>query len=76
MAYGTNSMPKHHNMRLLIGKHQLQSPVYIGDTKGDAEETRMAGIPFIFVSYGFGKTDDYDQKFDDFESLTAYYMGL
>lgn len=76
IAYGYNSMPKHHNMRLLIDKHHLQSPVYIGDTQGDAEETRMAGIPFIFVSYGFGSTNDYALKFDDFESLTAYYMGL
>ncbi len=76
MAYGENNMPKHHNMRLMIDKHQLKSPVYVGDTQGDAEQTRMAGIPFIFVSYGFGQTIDFDHKFDDFESLTAYYMGL
>lgn len=76
IAYGQNNMPKHHNMRLLIDKHQLKNPVYIGDTNGDAEQTRMAGIPFIFVSYGFGKTDNYELKFDDFESLTKYYMSL
>jgi phosphoglycolate phosphatase len=76
MAYGQNNMPKHHNMQLLIDKHQLKNPVYIGDTNGDAEQTRMAGIPFIFVAYGFGKTDDYELKFDDFESLTKYYMSL
>ena len=76
MAYGQNNMPKHHNMQLLIDKHQLKEPVYIGDTNGDAEQTRMAGIPFIFVSYGFGKTDNYELKFDDFESLTKYYMSL
>ena len=76
MAYGQNNMPKHHNMQLLIDKHQLKHPVYIGDTNGDAEQTRMAGIPFIFVTYGFGKTDDYALKFDDFGSLTKYYMSL
>jgi phosphoglycolate phosphatase len=76
IAYGQNNMPKHHNMHLLIDKHQLKKPVYIGDTNGDAEQTRMAGIPFIFVTYGFGKTDDYELKFDDFESLTKYYMSL
>jgi phosphoglycolate phosphatase len=76
VAYGQNNMPKHHNMQLLIDKHQLKNPVYIGDTNGDAEQTRMAGIPFIFVTYGFGKTDDYELKFDDFESLTKYYMSL
>ncbi|AYL95954.1 HAD family hydrolase [Mucilaginibacter celer] len=76
MAYGTNQMPKNYNMHLLMDKHNLQSPIYIGDTNGDAEQTRLAGLPFIFVSYGFGNTDDYDQKFDDFESLTQYYMSL
>jgi phosphoglycolate phosphatase len=76
MAYGENNMPKHHNMRLMMDKHQLKNPVYVGDTQGDAEQTRMAGIPFIFVSYGFGHTEDFDLKFDDFESLTAYYMNL
>lgn len=76
MAYGTNQMPKNHNMRLLMNKHNLQNPVYIGDTNGDAEQTRLAGIPFVFVSYGFGNTDDYDNKFDDFESLTQYYLSL
>ena len=76
MAYGENNMPKHCNMRLLIEKHGLQSPVYVGDTQGDAEQTRLAGIPFIFVSYGFGKTDDYEHKFNDFPSLTSYYMSL
>ncbi|MBB6127675.1 HAD family hydrolase [Mucilaginibacter lappiensis] len=76
IAYGQNNMPKHHNMQLLIDKHHLKHPVYIGDTNGDAEQTRMAGIPFIFVTYGFGKTDDYALKFDDFKSLTKYYMSL
>jgi phosphoglycolate phosphatase len=76
MAYGENNMPKNYNMRLLIKKHGLQSPVYVGDTQGDAEQTRLAGIPFIFVSYGFGKTEDYEHKFNDFPSLTSYYMSL
>lgn len=76
MAYGTNQMPKNYNMHLLMNKHNLQSPVYIGDTNGDAEQTRLAGIPFVFVSYGFGNTDDFDNKFDDFESLTQYYLSL
>ena len=76
MAYGTNQMPKNFNMHLLMDKHNLQNPIYVGDTNGDAEQTRLAGIPFIFASYGFGNTDDYDQKFDDFESLTQYYMSL
>jgi phosphoglycolate phosphatase len=76
LAYGVNRMPKHHNIKLLTDAHQLKAPVYIGDTSGDGEQSRKAGIPFVFVSYGFGKTDDYDLKFDDFKSLTNYFMSL
>jgi phosphoglycolate phosphatase len=76
MAHGINFMPKQHNIKLLMKKHQLKHPVYIGDTAGDGEESRQAGVPFVFVSYGFGNTDDYDLKFDDFKSLTDYFMGL
>jgi phosphoglycolate phosphatase len=76
MAYGVNNMPKHHNMKVLSDKYSLKKPVYIGDTAGDGEQSRMAGLPFVFVSYGFGKTEDYDLKFDDFNSLTSYFMGL
>lgn len=76
MAHGVNFMPKNHNIKLLAEKHGLKSPVYIGDTHGDGQESRQAGVPFVFVSYGFGDTDDYDLKFDDFKSLTEYFMGL
>jgi phosphoglycolate phosphatase len=76
IAHGANNMPKHHNIKLLIDTHRLKTPVYIGDTSGDGEQSRQAGVPFVFVSYGFGKTDDFDLKFDDFKSLTLYFMEL
>jgi phosphoglycolate phosphatase len=76
IAYGVNKMPKHHNIKLLVDNHQLKAPVYIGDTAGDGEQSRKAGVPFVFVSYGFGTTDVYDLKFDDFNALTSYFMGL
>jgi len=76
MAHGINFMPKHHNIKLMAENHQLKAPVYIGDTAGDGEQSRQAGVPFVFVSYGFGVTDDYDLKFDDFKSLTDYFMSL
>jgi phosphoglycolate phosphatase len=76
MAHGINFMPKNHNIKLLSEMHGLKNPVYIGDTAGDGTESRKAGIPFVFVSYGFGDTEDYDVKFDDFKSLTSYFMEL
>lgn len=76
MAYGVNFMPKQHNIKLLADKHLLSNPYYIGDTHGDGEQSRLAGIPFVFVSYGFGQTDDYDLKFDDFTALSSYFLNL
>jgi phosphoglycolate phosphatase len=76
IAYGVNCMPKHHNIKLLTEMHRLKNPVYMGDTAGDGEQSRLAGVPFVFVAYGFGNTDDYDLKFDDFRSLTQYFMEL
>jgi phosphoglycolate phosphatase len=76
IAYGTNYMPKHHNIKLLIERHNLENPVYVGDTEGDAEQSRLAGIPFVFVTYGFGTTDNHDLKFDSFTGLTNYFMQL
>lgn len=76
LAYGVNLMPKHHNIKLLSDKHQLKNPVYIGDTAGDGEQSRLAGIPYVFMSYGFGTTDDFDLKFNDFQSFTEYFMAL
>jgi phosphoglycolate phosphatase len=76
IAYGTNYMPKNHNIQLLINNHNLKNPVYIGDTAGDGEQSRLAGVPYVFVSYGFGQTDEYDLKFDQFNELTAYFLNL
>ena len=75
-AHGVNFMPKNHNIHLLKDLHDLKNPVYIGDTAGDGEQSRIANVPFVFVSYGFGQTDDYDLKFDSFGDLTDYFMGL
>ncbi len=76
IAYGTNYMPKHYNIKQLIERHSLKSPVYVGDTEGDGEESRLAGIPFVFVSYGFGATDNHDIRFDSFTAFTEYFMSL
>lgn len=76
IAYGLNNMPKNYNIKQLIDKYELQNPVYIGDTEGDRSESEIAGVPFVFFSFGFGKVDKYDLKFDDFGSFTAYFKDL
>ncbi|WGQ11357.1 HAD family hydrolase [Pedobacter gandavensis] len=74
VAHGINFKPKHHNIQLLIDKHQLQHPIYIGDTDGDSKQSKLAGIPFAFVSYGFGQTSEYQLKFDGFKELSDHFL--
>lgn len=76
MEHGMNLMPKHHNLKLLIDKYRLQSPVYIGDTDSDSKQSAMANVPFVFVSYGFGQTENYALKFSSFPELTEYFLTL
>ena len=39
---------------LLIERHGLRAPVYVGDTEGDERSARQAGCRFIHAAYGFG----------------------
>lgn len=57
-CYGTKSRPKADNIRDVVVDHGLKFPVYVGDTQGDYESSKKAGVPFIFVSYGFGEVKE------------------
>ncbi len=43
-------------------RNNLKKSIYVGDTKGDFEASKFAGIPFIYASYGFGQVPSYDDK--------------
>ncbi len=76
MEHGQNLKPKSFNMKLLKERNNLQNPVYIGDTDSDSKASADAGVPFVFMTYGFGNTDNYALKFDTFSALVDYYMNL
>lgn len=54
ISFGETGREKDYNIRLLIEKHGLKKPLYIGDTKGDGRSAHAAGIPFAWADYGFG----------------------
>lgn len=54
---GDTGRPKGDNIREIIRRHHLESPVYIGDTQGDFLATRQTGIPFVHAAYGYGQVD-------------------
>jgi phosphoglycolate phosphatase len=56
-CYGTKGNPKADNIRDIVNDHNLQNPVYVGDTTGDYDSATKAGVPFIFAAYGFGTVE-------------------
>ena len=68
-CFGNNGRTKADNIRLLVERNALASPVYVGDTEGDRLSCKEAGVPFIFASYGFGSPESFDEKIDSFTDL-------
>ena len=76
LAYGNTHLRKADNMRLLAEKYHLQHPVYVGDTDSDCSEAHRAGVPFVWMSYGFGTTDRAQLQFDNCSDMVSHFINL
>lgn len=70
-CFGNTGKCKGDNIRLLMERNGLVSPVYVGDTQGDCDASKEAGIPFVFADYGFGMADTMAARIGRFEELLA-----
>lgn len=68
-CYGNTGKGKADNIRLVVERNGLSSPVYVGDTQGDCDAAAQAGVPFVFAEYGFGQADRWDRKIGAFAEL-------
>lgn len=68
-CYGNTGKNKGENIRLVAERQGFRTPVYVGDTKGDCEASREAGIPFVYASYGFGQPENADAEIAQFDEL-------
>lgn len=57
LCFEDTGLPKGNNLRHLIARHGLRHPVYVGDTEGDYQACRQAGIDMIFAAYGLGHVE-------------------
>ena len=68
-------LEKAENIRILMERHGLKTPVMVGDTTSDSVAAKKNGIPFIYAKYGFGelygrgKVTDYSYSIDCFDEL-------
>lgn len=68
-CYGNTRRSKAENIQLVIERNGFKNAVYVGDTQGDLDSSREAGIPFIFASYGFGDPQGPDAVLGSFAEL-------
>ena len=73
MCFGDTGTDKGTTIRRLMERHNIRSAVYIGDTQGDYEASRNAGIPFVWASFGFGVPESYAYKVDAFAELAEVF---
>lgn len=74
-CYGDNKVSKGENIKQLMARNHLKNAVYVGDTQGDAQACKEAGIPMIFASYGFGKVEDAKYRINNFEELLSFILS-
>lgn len=74
-CFGDNHVSKGENIKLLVQKNSLKNPVYVGDTQGDANACKEAGIPMIYASYGFGKVENPYVTIDKFSDLLTFLLS-
>jgi len=68
---GNTGLSKGENIKRIMERNQLEQPIYVGDTQGDCDGAKLAGIPFVYASYGFGEVETYDKKINSIEDLVA-----
>ena len=69
LCFGDNGIDKPDNLKKMIRDYDLVHPVYVGDTARDQECCEEAGVPFIFVSWGFGDVPDAPYRADSMKDL-------
>ena len=62
LCFGQTGTSKGQTLLRLIRENHLAHPVYVGDTLGDANACKEAGIPFILADYGFGDVENPDAR--------------
>ena len=76
LCFGQTQTSKDQTILKLMEKNNLTSPVYVGDTQGDADSCKNAGIPFIFAAYGLGDVKEDYPTIHSFSELKTILREL
>lgn len=76
-SFGNTHLTKGENIRLVMERNDLRDVVYVGDTQGDFDACRYAGIPFVYAAYGFGQVTEPDYRIGGLRELfTSQILGF
>lgn len=75
LTHGETQMPKSENIRTVINDYDLKNPIYVGDTQGDSNAAHDAGVPMMYVSYGFGTCCDAEYVAESFDRLVEQFIS-
>ena len=76
VTHGATQRDKSENLAYLSAKYGVRQLVYVGDTEGDCRQTHLAGMPFVFASYGFGTCADPDMAVGSFDELVETFDNI
>lgn len=55
-----------------MDRGRIESAIYVGDTQGDWDAAKTAGVPFVHAAYGFGRISCPDEKTQPLASINAF----
>ena len=70
---GNTRLVKGENIKSVMKRNNLENPVYVGDTQGDFNAAKLANIPFVYASYGFGKVEGYDYILKEISDMVKLF---
>ncbi len=69
LCYGDTNEGKGKNLVTLCKRWNLRTPIYVGDTQGDADACAEAGIPMVYAAYGLGQVERPWRRISSFPEL-------
>ena len=62
-------LSKGENIKSVLIRNNFKNSIFVGDTQGDADAAKFAGIPFVYVTFGFGKVESPDYIINNYNEL-------
>ena len=69
IAAGSLNINKAEAIKLIINNNNIDTAIYVGDTKLDYDSATEANIPFIYCTYGFGAIDNCKYSINNIKEL-------